>query len=204
MIGPRGGRGDGNQAATTQLYTSASDVLRGASQEMLHRTVRATLKQWRTRIDRAQRQQLDLAPVAVALMLDAGDTEGARRIRLIAEGLQRAERPVTVSVSEDAAATVDAVQAPAEPQDGPPTQPPEPEPPAPLRSTRRKRTQRASKRAQILHLQPEPAEDRIRAALAAEPGLSVRALAREAGVSESTASKYRRLVLAEAQRAATH
>ena len=85
--------------------------------------------------------------------------------------------------------------------DGEAPQPPEPEPPAPLRSTRRKSAKRASKRAQILHLQPEPAEDRIRAALAAEPGLSVRALAKQAGTSESTASKYRRLVRGEGQRA---
>lgn len=76
----------------TPLHTSAGDVLASASREMLHSTVRATRKQWRERITRAQRQGLDLAPVAIALMKDAGDLEGARRIRLISDGLNAAER----------------------------------------------------------------------------------------------------------------
>src|SRR5260221_497472 len=75
----------------TPLHTSAGDVLASASREMLHSTVRATRKQWRERITRAQRQGLDLAPVAIALMKDAGDLEGARRIRLISDGLNAAE-----------------------------------------------------------------------------------------------------------------
>jgi transposase-like protein len=56
-------------------------------------------------------------------------------------------------------------------------------------------------------LQGPPAEERIRTALAAEPGLSVRSLAERAGVSQSAASKWRKVIKAEgesgdAQRAA--
>jgi hypothetical protein len=44
---------------------------------------------------------------------------------------------------------------------------------------------------------PEPPAERVRIALASEPQLSIRALARTAGVSLATASKWRRVVDAE-------
>lgn len=44
---------------------------------------------------------------------------------------------------------------------------------------------------------PSDAETRIRAALAATPGASVKQIAAAAGVSSATASKYRRVVHAE-------
>jgi hypothetical protein len=77
--------------ALSPLSVDASDELRIASRAMLHRTLRATLRQWRMRIDKARRGNVDLAPVAVSLMLDAGDADGARRINLIADGLAAAE-----------------------------------------------------------------------------------------------------------------
>lgn len=73
------------------LHADAGALLASASQAMLHKAIRATVKQWRQRIDRARRRGLDLAPVAVSLMLDAGDAEGARRIAMIADGLASAE-----------------------------------------------------------------------------------------------------------------
>jgi hypothetical protein len=70
------------------------------------------------------------------------------------------------------------------------------------------RTPRASKRGRagkkrpaVLRLQLEPAERRVRATLAQEPHLSVRQLAKRAGVSESSASKYRAIIRAEAAQA---
>jgi hypothetical protein len=66
----------------------------------------------------------------------------------------------------------------------------------PLRSIRRRGS---PKRPYVLH--PHDSERRIRALLASEPSLSTRALAKHAKVSQSTASKYRRLVAAEGKSA---
>jgi hypothetical protein len=77
--------------ALSPLHADAGDLLAGAATDMLHGTVRAVVKQWRARIRAAKRAGTDLAPVAVALMRDAGDHAGARRIALIAEGLAAAE-----------------------------------------------------------------------------------------------------------------
>jgi DNA-binding MurR/RpiR family transcriptional regulator len=48
---------------------------------------------------------------------------------------------------------------------------------------------------------PESAEQRIRAVLADEPTISIRQLAKRANVSESTASKYARVVRLEVSHA---
>jgi hypothetical protein len=73
------------------LTTDAGAILASASREMLHHTIKTTVKQWRTRIKRARKRGLNLAPVAVALMLDAGDADGARRVQMIDSGLAYAE-----------------------------------------------------------------------------------------------------------------
>lgn len=73
------------------LTVDAGAILAHASREMLHHTIKTTVKQWRTRIARARKRGLNLAPVAVALMLDAGDTDGARRVQMIDSGLAYAE-----------------------------------------------------------------------------------------------------------------
>jgi hypothetical protein len=77
--------------ALSPLTVNASDELAAASRHMLHRTIRATVRQWNHRIERARKHGVDLAPVAVSLMMDAGDADGARRVQLIAEGLNVAE-----------------------------------------------------------------------------------------------------------------
>lgn len=73
------------------LTTDAGAILASASREMLHHTIKTTVRQWRQRIKRARRRNLNLAPVAIALMLDAGDADGARRIHMIDAGLAHAE-----------------------------------------------------------------------------------------------------------------
>lgn len=73
------------------LATDASALLASAAHSMLHTTIKATVRQWQRRVRRARKQGIDLAPVAIALMEDAGDTNGARRIQMIASGLDAAE-----------------------------------------------------------------------------------------------------------------
>jgi hypothetical protein len=73
------------------LITEPGDVLAHASREMTFAAVRTVSRQWGKRLRRARRRNLDLAPIAVTLLHDAGDMPGASRIRLIAEGLTAAE-----------------------------------------------------------------------------------------------------------------
>jgi hypothetical protein len=75
----------------TPVITEPGDVLAHASREMTFAAVRTMSQQWRRRLRRARRRNLDLAPIAVTLLHDAGDLPGAARIRLIAEGLSAAE-----------------------------------------------------------------------------------------------------------------
>ena len=71
-------------------------------------------------------------------------------------------------------------------------------PGTPAAASKRRRKTPRRKRPAILQLTPpEPADQRVRVALATSPELSVRALARRANVSQATASKWRRVVAAE-------
>lgn len=199
--------------ALSPLTVNASDELAAASRHMLHRTIKATVKQWNARIERARKHGLDLAPVAVSLMLDAGDTDGARRVQLIANGLDAAEHgrvniqpaPATAppglptraldaaaQVTVDTAVPSEAILALSEPPEKPPTGPG-----TPARKPRRVRTARRRKSPAVLRLQPEPAEVRIRAVLDADPAASIKRIARLAHVGTSTASKWRGIILAE-------
>jgi len=203
--------------ALSPLTVNASDELAAASRHMLHRTIRATVRQWNHRIERARKHGVDLAPVAVSLMMDAGDADGAHRVQLIAEGLNvaesgRANIPAIAAPAPDAPYTAspegagvpDVTESSSEPPTDPaplqaPREPP-PEPPTLPTAPRSKRRRRrnASKHPAILRLTPEEtAEERIRRVLAADPGISIRQLARRAETSESTASKYKRLITEE-------
>jgi hypothetical protein len=170
---------------------------------MLRRTLRATLKQWNSRIDTARRTGVDLAPVAVSLMLDAGDLDGARRVQLIAHGLDAVEHGTlttsTAPLSVAAKTTTTTAMPMAITEERPSRSPTEPSTPAARRPRASKRSGRGGKqRPPVLRLTPsETAEERIRVLLADEPALPVRQLARRAHVSESTASKWRRIVAAE-------
>jgi hypothetical protein len=151
----------------TPLHTSAGDVLASASREMLHSTVRATRKQWKARIAKAQREGLDLAPVAIALMHDAGDLEGARRIRLISDGLSAAENGTTAR-----------------------TEVAPPDDPNPTPEKRRTRTTRVVPVSEI-------AERRVTRLLKEEPAISNRQAAKRAGVDRRKVAKVRRARLEE-------
>lgn len=107
--------------ALSPLTVDAGDELRHAARAILHRTLRATLRQWKTRIDRAARSQRDLAPIAVSLMLDAGDTDGARRINFISERLNASEHgPALLSAASMPSVRTGSIEAPQMP-DRPPT-----------------------------------------------------------------------------------
>lgn len=82
------------------LHTDASEQLHATSTSMLRRTLKAIDKQWKQRLAQAQKRNADLAPIAIALLEDAGDTDGARRVQLIAAGLE-ATATTTATTSHD-------------------------------------------------------------------------------------------------------
>lgn len=192
------------------LTADAGALLASASHDMLHRTIKATVKQWKRRVETARKRGLDLAPIAVALMLDAGDTDGARRVEMIARGLNVAEgissapahatEAPTVAEATMPVGTPAAIAAPlsARSDANPPSDPPPPTGPgSPTVQTRRVQTRRTRKAPAVIRLQPVPAEERIRAALVEHPGASIKRIAEAAGVSSATASKWRKVVRAE-------
>lgn len=169
------------------LSVNAGEVLSRASGDMLHKTVKSTVRQWNKRIDHARKSGLDLAPVAVSLMLDAGDTDGARRIQLIADGLAQAETRTLAEPSVSRALTLTSFTPP---DDGG----------APLASS--KTTQQEVLPADDgLYIVPEPRgmsiEARVSRYLRRHPDASIKTLARALKISESTASKYRRVISAQ-------
>lgn len=200
------------------LTVDASSVLSRASGDMLHKAVHATVKQWNHRIDHARKRGLDLAPVAISLMLDAGDLEGARRIELIARGLNVAEgigpadaaaspggqdAPLPMASHHQLVAAPQAAQALIGDHEQAPSKPPigGGSPVVQKRPKRgRVQTQRSRKAPAVLRLTPEgeyDAERRIRAVLAETPTASIKSIAERAVVSQATASKWARVVRSE-------
>ncbi len=118
-------------------------------------------------------------------MLDAGDEEGAGA-RFMAS---------TADTPSDGPAPAQTV---AELPSKPPTGPGSPTA-VPRRASKRGKRGNGGRPA-ILKLAPPPAEERIRALLTDEPDISIRQLAKRAGTSESTASKWRKVIMAEARR----
>lgn len=152
--------------ALSPLHVDAGETLARAASDMLHTALKATTRQWRSRIKRARKDGLDLAPVAVALMLDAGNDAGARRVQLIADGLSAAEQRdgsrgllALAPASLTYAASLPPVQFPAQPPAFPPAPAPqtsataptlEPAPePTSARPARRKATTRATTRRYV-------------------------------------------------------
>lgn len=110
----------------TPLTHDASQMLADTAHTMLHKTTKAMAKQWKARIKQAQKQKLDLAPIAIALMQEEGDHKAARRISIIAEALSAAERGIAgpkSSMSVVPALKLASTQAPTLPQ--PPMELPE-------------------------------------------------------------------------------
>ncbi|MGZ6362198.1 MAG: hypothetical protein ACXWP0_11015, partial [Ktedonobacterales bacterium] len=62
----------------TPLTHDASAMLADVAHSMLTKTTKAMAKQWKQRIKQAQRQKIDLAPIAISLMQDAGDHAAAK------------------------------------------------------------------------------------------------------------------------------
>ncbi len=125
------------------------------------------------------------APALYDLPIPSAD--GARRVALIAEGLDRAERGQTgaVLVREEARSM-------------PPTPPTDGGTPSGSSNDRGQISAPRRGRPAVLRLTPAPknyelAERKVRRVLAENPNASIKTLARAAKVSESTASKYRRL-----------
>lgn len=115
------------------LHIDASDQLRATSAEMLRRTLKAIDRQWRARLKRAEKRSADLAPVAIALLQEAGDHAAAKRIELITGGLIAAEQGAPL------VALASAAQSSTPPAPTLPPTPPEPERPARRLSPREER-----------------------------------------------------------------
>lgn len=202
--------------ALSPLHSDTSDELMRASRAMQQRAVRATVKQWNARIERARRAGVDLAPVAISLLLDGGDAEGARRVQLIADGLAAAEGRRASAVPATLVASVAPQVTVAEHgSTRPPTGPGSPtaasvRPPAGSR-----RAHADVHMAPALELLPAPptprkrtAANRSKASVEArvrrvwQPGMSSKQLARVARISDSTASKWHALLVQEEGQAA--
>lgn len=198
----------------TPLITEPGDVLAHASREMTFAAVRTMSQQWRRRLRRARRRNLDLAPIAVTLLHDIGDVPGAARIRLIAEGLTAAEEGRMPLPPAPPANTIVAEIAPSQlttgrPEDRPPTGPGSPVvitpaqadessaddgrvvqlPVRPRRASTRRRAAASGRGAR------QSVEQRARAAWV--PGMTAGELRRTASIGKSAASKYRKLFVAE-------
>jgi hypothetical protein len=184
------------------LDADAGELLVAASHGMLTRTLRATVRQWTGRIERARRRGVDLAPIAVALMVDTGDLDGARRVGLIAEGLAAAE------------ATSGRLTTPLALHGRPPDDGGTPSAgsnPADLGADSaagivlladHRRRAGGSKRPRSIHGRTDAqVEAAIRRYLVEHPAASVKAIMKDVRVSLATASKWRRVVRAELSQA---
>jgi|GEM_PF-5169722 len=186
--------------ALAPISSDAAALLSQAADDMLYSTVRTSVRQWKRRVKQARKSGVDLAPLAVALMLDAGETDAARRIQLIADGLVAAEQgrpqPPTgggtplqmpsVTGGEDDLLLGNSRTIKSIPAGWPDV--------LNLPSTAATGTMGApAPSSQSM----SPEEVRVRAALREQPDLSVDEIVAETGVAKSTASKIRRIVLAE-------
>jgi hypothetical protein len=82
----------------------ASSILRRAAVNMQKSTMRTVASQWRARLARAKKADVNLATVSATLMKDAGSVADAQRIALIDSELSRAEgrpQPVGRAKSRD-------------------------------------------------------------------------------------------------------
>lgn len=74
-----------------EVSDDAGVVLERARDAMLFAATKRAVRQQKTRIKTAVKNQHNLTPIVTALMLDTGDEEGARRINLIEQGLENTE-----------------------------------------------------------------------------------------------------------------
>lgn len=74
------------------IAADATDMLEQANAKMLNRTMKALTADMKKRIGRAEREGHDFTPLTVALLLDVGKKDEARRIQMITDGLKRTEQ----------------------------------------------------------------------------------------------------------------
>lgn len=200
--------------ALAPVSSDAAALLSQAADDMLYSTVRTSVRQWKRRVRKARRQGIDLAPLAVSLMLDANETDAARRIQLIADGLARAEalgasgKPPTGGGTPIATVPAQlggrvipmppagwpgALGLPGFP--GQPSEPSQPLPSAvPVAAVSQMGAMGAIGQPAPASTPMSPEEVRVRHALAAQPDLSVHEIVAHCGVAKSTASKVKRVV----------
>ncbi len=178
----------------TPLLIEPADVLAVASRDMTFAAVRTMTQQWRRRLRRARKRNLDLAPIAVTLLHDAGDFPGAERIRRIAEGLSAAEkgrlpllaiqtppeRPIEPSSPPpDDGGTPSASMQPQGETDGPDEH-----------EEYKVLTLPAAEERDLVTASKRTPKQRVYDYLERHPRASVRTIERRCGVSGSTASKH--------------
>lgn len=156
--------------ALVPLHEDPGADLSRASAKILRSTMRDTVQQMKQRIKEARERGSDLAPVTVALLLDASDVQGARRLRMIHEGLRDTEG------EETPASTRERRAGPDEPR------------PIPL-ATRRRRARKGKRTT-------DP-EGTVRRLLAATPDLPLSQLMAKGHLSMSMAHQLRKKILAE-------
>lgn len=165
----------------------------------LHDVFRIARKQRRRLLKTAERDGRDMTGALVELVPDP-ETR-----RIISHAYGAIGAPVAPLRMVDAQPQIaEPTQAPAEAQAGAstarskPSHKPPTGPGTPVSaSKRRKSGVKRPGTPRVVALRSMPAEERIRQVVAERPSISVRALARKAGVSESTASKHLRVIAAE-------
>lgn len=147
----------------TPLHSDAADQMRSTSSEMLQRALKATARQWRMRLKRAEQRSADLAPVAVALLEESGDHAAARRIELIAAGLRSAETgaplnlgKLTAAISAASSASASSASAARSLDPAPPTIP---MPQRPLTHEERRRQLEAQQFTDLAEYDPDDADN---------------------------------------------
>ncbi|MBF6591670.1 MAG: hypothetical protein IVW57_14250, partial [Ktedonobacterales bacterium] len=194
------------------LHESVESTLQDVGADLVRTMVRASTRQWRTRVKRARKRGANLAePVAMLLEMQEGGEHvpASVMIRTLDAAIRTAEggasRVPLPSPITPSGMPPDLTRPPTGP--GTPTAAPltaeDARESAPRRGRASKRGRPGRERRQVLALPAAgkgSAEERIRAMVARYPSISVRTLAKRAGVSESTASKHRALILAERER----
>jgi hypothetical protein len=75
-----------------EVSDDAGVVLERARDAMLFSATKRAVRQQKNRINQAVQSGHNLTPIVTALMLDTGDEDGARRINLIEDGLEKTEK----------------------------------------------------------------------------------------------------------------
>lgn len=190
----------------SRLRQDAAGILGKSADRMLLKTVAVQGKQWARRLNKAAHSGANLAPIAIDLMMDAGETEAAQRIQRIEAGLTASEQGRPIIASSLAGYQRDPASGLYVPQslkstgakraslDHTPEAGSEaPQPPAP---------DEPGKRSPLPFRKPRKAvkkspEERVFSVLGSTPEASLRSIAKQARVSHQTAVEMRARWLSE-------